>query len=66
MIKKSIKRNCFVIRLSHLLQDEEATHIMNFKDISVINIFFVPYLLRDCDSTLHTYSDSIFGHEYCL
>lgn len=66
MIKKSIKRDSLIIRLSHFLQDEEATHIVDFEGVFVFNILFIPYLLRNGDSALHTYSNNIFGHAYCL
>lgn len=61
-MEKPIERDSLFIQLSHLLEDEESAHVVDFEDILVIDVFFVSDLLWNGDSALHTYSDSILRH----
>jgi len=37
---------------------------MYFKHVSMFNMFFISDLFWDGNSTLHSYSDSVFRHAY--
>ncbi len=46
------------------MQNEQPTHIVDFKEVSVFNVFFVSDFFGNGDPALHTYADGMLGHEY--
>lgn len=56
-MKEPIQRKGLLIRFSHLLEDEEPAHVVDFEYVSVLDVFFVSNLLRNGDPALYTYSD---------